>query len=316
MPSCRTTPAVPPRSFSVRMRPSWLTSCALLAALLWSRAGDAICIGPESTIKWTYPSQGYAVPPDAVFWAVAPADVVTVAVDGVLLSPLGTGAVERFQFAPEAPLSEGEHELVVRAEQSSFSEPFDGGAFVTSDERRFPFQVAAEAARDGDANISSVKVYPIAFRGVPPKRISPPPEDFDAQCTNAATPLGFWDCDDTGSPPHIARITYEYEGVPVAYLVQGKYLVPRGCASFWVRALPEEGPAQFRVAAVLPNGVAEEHVFAEPVDFPPVDRGPVQGPPSACSMGLERRPAQASVVAVTSVVMLAACARRRMRRSS
>jgi hypothetical protein len=317
MPSSRTSICGPaPCALPIRRHSSWLTAGAVLAALLWSRRGHADCPAPATAITWLYPDQGTeAVPPDAVFWAVSPAAVITLSVDGVPLAPLGTSGVERFQFTPAAPLREGEHQLVARAEDRVFSgfedspPSADGGTAVDADERSLHFEVTAAPAAGGDVGITAVEAYAVAFRGAPAHRVSPAPEDYDARCTNAATEL-FWTCDDTGGPSHLARVAYAYEGAPLAYLVQGGYLVPRGCASFWAPASPEAGSEQFRVAAVLPTGLAEEHVFTAPVDFPALDNGSFQSSPSACSVRSERHSTSAPLAAA-ALLGLAACARRR-----
>jgi hypothetical protein len=307
-----------------RGRPSWLTSGAVLAALLWARPGQATCEGPPKVITWTYPDAGTeVVPPDAVFWAVSPGANVTLSVDGVPLSPLGASGIDRFQFAPTAPLSEGMHELVAGTEDTLFPESAgiagtaDGGTRIDAGERRFRFRVMAAPAVEGDVRISSVEAYPTAFGGTVSPGVGAPREEYDSQCTDAATALS-WGCNDTGGPSYLARVAYESEGAPIAYLVQGGYLVPPGCPWFWAPASAEAGSAQFRVAAVLPTGLAEEHVFAGPVDFPPREAGPVSSPgsagsPSACAVGFGPRPARASALAAAALAILAACARRRTR---
>jgi hypothetical protein len=303
----------PARSLAACLRWVWLPPGALLAPLLWSASARAACVQPDVDIAWTYPdATTEAVPPDAVFWAVAASGDITVEVDGVPLSPLGTSIVERVQFPPAAPLREGVHELVVRAQQEGGPQAPDAGPPISSEERRFPFRVVAGEVRDGDVSISSVDVYPVVFRGSPPQRVSPTPEEYDTTCSQAATAL-FLPCNDTGGPLHVARVAYEREGTPIAYLVQRGWLVPPGCESFWTAASASGGPTQFTVSAVLPTGVAEEHTFASPVDFPPADPGPFQDSPRACSLDLERRPAPRMVSVLATLAVIGAAVRRRTR---
>lgn len=306
----------PTRSLSSGLAWAWLLPGALLASSsLWTASAHAECSQPDVDLAWTYPDvYTSSVPPDAVFWAVsAGGQSITVEVDGVPLSPLGTSSVERFQFAPAAPLSEGTHELVARAEQSTNLQNPDGGPFLArSVERRLPFRVAAGAVRDGDVAISSVDAYPQQFRGNPPRRVSPPPELYDTACTQTAVPLGD-SCNDTGGPSHLARVAYEVEGLPLAYLVQGGWIVPLGCESFWAPASPARDSEQFTVSAILPTGLGEEHTFAGPVDFPPRDPGPFQDAPSACSIDFQQRPAPPWFSLVGALAIIAAAARRRTR---
>jgi hypothetical protein len=304
----------PARFLAARLRSVWLPPGALLAPLLWSASAGADCQWPDVDLTWTYPNgMTDTVPPDAVFWAVSPGGESTVEVDGVPLSALGTDGVERMQFVSTAPLSEGEHELVARAQQGSNLQDQDGGAFlVRSIERRIPFRVAAGPVRDGDVAISSVEVYPLQFRGTPPRRVSPPPEEFDTVCSQSAIELSV-SCNDTGGPSHVALVAYEFVGLPIAYLVQGGWIVPLGCESFWAAASPARDTAQFTVSAILPTGVAEERTFAGPVDFPPADPGPFQDSPRACSLDFERRPAPPMASVLATLAVIGAAIRRRTR---
>jgi hypothetical protein len=306
----------PTRPLSSGLAWAWLLPGALLASsLLWTGSAQADCGQPDVDLTWTYPdAYTGSVPPDAVFWAVsAGGESITVEVDGVPLSAVGTDGVERVQFVPAAPLSEGTHELVARAQQGTNLQDQDGGPFLArSIERRFPFRVVAGAASDGDVSISSVEAYPLAYRGYPPLLVSPPPEVYDAACTQTAVPLG-GSCNDTGGPSHVARVAYELEGDPIAYLVQGGWIVPRGCEAFWAAASPARDAAQFTVSAILPTGLAEEHAFAGPVEFPPRDPGPFQAPPSACAIDLERGPAARWSSVLGTLAVIGAAARRRAR---
>jgi hypothetical protein len=308
------------RPLSSGLACAWLLPGALLASsFVWTASVQAECSQPDVDLAWTYPDvYTSSVPPDAMIWAVsAGGQSITVEVDGVPLSPLGTSSVERFQFVPAAPLSEGTHELVARAEQSTNLQNQDGGPFLAarSVERRLPFRVEAGAVRDGDVAISSVDAYPQQFRGNPPRRVSPPPEVYDTACTQTAVSLGD-SCNDTGGPSHLARVAYEFEGLPLAYLVQGGWIVPLGCESFWAAASPERGSAQFTVSAILPTGMAEEHTFAGPVDFPPREPGPFQDAPSACSIDIQQRSAPPWFALLGTLAVIAAARRRTRQRAA
>jgi hypothetical protein len=312
----RSSPRPPTRTLPSRWRWAWPVPCAL-AAWLWTDSAHADCAVPPASIDWTYPAESTeSVPPDAVFWVVSQEGDITVEVDGVRVPPLGTSHTARLQFKPETPLSEGEHEFVALTKQElrRVDDLPDSGAYIDTDERRFRFQVTAAPAVDGDVSVSGVTLYSRSYGG-PPQRSERPEEDA---CSAAATPLS-WYCNDTGGPLYVARIGYAAEGSAIAYLVQGDYLVPPGCASFWWDTWSVPGPEQVRVAAVLPTGLAEEHAFAGPVEdrttVPNPNPGSFAGRPSACSLDFEQRPASRSLLAATTLLVLGACARRRTRRS-
>jgi hypothetical protein len=265
-----------------------------LCSLALAGEAHASCLGPQAAILWSYPDETTAsVPPDAVFWAVSHAGSVAVAIDGVALEPRGTGPVERHQFVPVAPLTEGPHELVVRA-----SEPLQQG-----DERRVPFQVVAGPEVTGSASISSVDVYPLLWNDTTGEVLSPP----DDGCSEPVTQLE-WSCDDI-IPERITRVRYESDGDIVAYLAQGGVLVPPGCAS-----LSLSYAESFHVAAVLPSGLTEEVYFTGAVEEHALEelRPDLYQQPRACSVGFGRGAPNALGVAA-SVALAAWVARRRRR---
>lgn len=304
----------PMHCLPARLRSSWLAPVALLTTLALPPPVHASCLGPEAAITWSYPDETTdAVPPDAVFWVVSHVGDITVEVDGVRLSPRGTSVIERVQFVSATPLSEGEHELVARVQLAS-REP-DAGS--SGDERRVPFRVAAGPALEGDVVVSSVTAYPLVFGGSTPPR-SPPPSEYDTECSALAVGLS-WGCDDI-IPAYVTRIAYTSEGGAIAYLVQGDTLVPPGCASYWVNHYgPDADPAAFRVAAVLPTGVAEEHAFGGPVELRTLQEsnpGTFQKQRNACSLDFERRPAGHTLLAAATLAVIGGYARRRARKSA
>lgn len=245
-----------------RTRGASLTALGFALVSLGSPSlARASCDGPEATIRFSYPDESTpSIPPDAVFWAVAHAGSVSVEVDGVPLTSRGSVDVERHQFVAAAPLAEGEHDLVILVVPSS-----DGVGGSIGDERRVRFRVAAQAAPDALVSVDSVTLYPLAWNNRTGNLLNPPDAEYDTECSEHATRLE-WSCDDL-IPSHLARVGYAGEGDAIAYLVQGDTLVPAGCAAFWTQGSPESDPATFRVAAVSPNGVAEENAFAGSVEL-------------------------------------------------
>lgn len=230
--------------------------CAFIA--LSAPVARADCEAPRPDILWTYPEAStLSVPPDTVFWAVAHVGEVNAEVDGAPLTPLARDGLGRHQFSPAEDLSEGAHELVV------WSDSDELGAEEASTERRISFTVDAQPASSGDVSVSSVTVYPLAFGGRG-GLVNPPPDEYDLECSELAVSLE-WSCDDI-IPPSIARVTYEAEGAPIAYVVQGGVLVPRGCASYWTRGSVDSDRATFRAAAILPTGLAAENAFAGSIE--------------------------------------------------
>jgi hypothetical protein len=296
------------------LRSAWLAPAALLATLALPHPAHASCSGPEAVITWSYPDETTdAVPPDAVFWAVSYVGDITVEVDGVPLSPRGTSLLERVQFVSATPLSEGEHELIAKVHLDSRVP--DAGD--TGDERRVRFRVAAAPTPEADVVVSSVTAYPLVFDGSSPT-LSPPPSEYDTECSALAVGLS-WGCDDI-IPAYVTRIAYAFEGEAIAYLVQGDTLVPPGCASYWVRHYgPDADPAAFRVAAVMPTGVAEEHAFAGTVELRTLEEsnpGVFQTRRNACSLDFERRPAPPMLLGAATLLVIGGYTRRRARKSA
>lgn len=299
------------RRHAARPLGSWLAPLALLAPLPWPASAQADCVGPDLAITWTYPNlSALTVPPDAVFWVVSESSTISASVDGVPLTPLGTSLAGRTQFVPAEPLSEGEHEFAARAENEYAPASAGAEPYVNSDEQHIHFRVDARAAREGDVSITSVEAYELSFRGSPPKRVNPPPEEYDGACTQLAIPLGY-ECNDTGGPPYLARVAYDWSGAPpLAYLVQGGWLVPPGCLSFWART-ESSTPEEFRVAAVLPTGLGEEHAFTGEVAVTEAEPGPYANPPSACSIQPGRRTSPSLLLAIAMLSALGVRLRRR-----
>lgn len=238
----------------------WIIASSLLGTVLVGASpavARADCLGPDTTILWSYPDESTpSVPPSAVFWAVAHLGNIRVEVDGV---PLARVSSENYRFAPATPLSEGEHEFVAWSELGDALP--DAGA--RSNERRVRFVVDATAPVSGDVAVDTVTIYPVAFdnHGM---LLSPPPGAYDTSCSTRSVSLD-WSCDDI-IPGSLAQVTYRAEGAPIAYLVQRERLVPAGCPMFWAHGNADSPPESFRVAAVLPTGIGEEHAFAGEVE--------------------------------------------------
>jgi hypothetical protein len=248
---------------------------ALVATLVLEAPAQASCSAPEPGVIWTYPDAAtLAVPADAVFWAVSLEGVVTVEVDGVPLTPLGTGVVDRHQFASTAPLSEGEHELVARVELAE-SEADRG----ESDERRVRFDVTSEAATTADLSVSSVRAYPLRYGDE--TIVNPPASEYDL-CSEPAIAL-HGRCDDI-IPSRLLRVEYQPQGTPIAYLVQGDTLVPAGCPWFWFGDSSGVSSSLAYVAqAVLPTGVGPSRAFSGAVEVRGLRATAVADAPTASS---------------------------------
>jgi hypothetical protein len=243
------------RSQRSRRHGGWLFGAIVTAGALLSpvpaRGACAPNPGPvPAAILWTYPDASTpALPPDAVFWVVGRAGVVSVEVDGVPLEPHRMGVAARQQFDAPAPLAEGEHELVVRVE-GTYS--VDGVA--TSDERRLRFDVTADAAETGELRVTGVDSSAPANA----ERPSSYPPEYDSECSEGFSVESPSLCNDTLSG--VTRVDFEVEGQPIAYLARNEYLLPARCRTFWSH---EAGlsPAAYAIAPIWPNGVGERQIL-------------------------------------------------------
>src|SRR5690606_34563166 len=140
--------------------------------------------------------------------------------------------------------------------------------------------------------------------------LSPPPDEHDLECSELAIRLD-WSCDDL-IPPSLARLTYEAEGAPIAYLVQGNVLVPPGCASFWTHGGLDNDPEGFRAAAVLSTGLAEEKAFSGSIEertLKDIDPQRFGKPESAACSLPAGRPPRGDLTGAT-LLLFAACGSR------
>jgi hypothetical protein len=295
------------RSFRLRGTVAGLAALAVVAA---ERPARADCEGPRATIRWSYPdATTVSVPPDAVFWAVSHAEAIDVTIDGVPLIALGTGPVERQQFVAQAPLAEGEHVLVAYARTLASR----SRSVIDSDERQVRFRVAAGPPVTGDVSISSVEVYPFLWNSSTGEWLSPPQGLIDQQCGQQRTSLE-WSCDDI-IPSTVTLVTFDGDGDAIAYLTSDGTLVPPSCTSLLMTG--SNDPASYRVTAVLPTGLSEEHTFTGAIEEvtleearPDLYANPREG--MLCSLGLGRRSSGALGVIVG--LSLVACWARRRRR--
>jgi hypothetical protein len=283
---------------------SWERPAAVAAgvlALVCARPAHAACDAAQPSIEFTYPdAQTQSVPPNAVFWAVSPVGTVNVTVDGVALAPRGVGLVDRHQFVPAAPLADGQHELV---------------ASVGSERRSVRFTVAQRLPSSADAKVDTVIVYPLELGPGPTELLNPPPEQYDTDCMELVAQLT--DTCYEELPAAVARVTYASEGDVVAYLVQGRALLPARCATYWMPSDTRPSPESHRVAAVLPTGVSSEHAFDGPIEVRTMggthsEMLESSDDSSSCSIG-SRRPA-ASTLGGASLAIVAWLFRRRRTR--
>ena len=290
------------RSLSWRSQRSVAVGAGVLA-LLCAHAAHAACDAERTSIEFTYPdAQTPSVPPNAVFWAVSPVGTVNVTVDGVALAPRGAGLVDRHQFVPAAPLADGQHELV---------------ASVGTERRSVRFTVAARPPASADAKVDTVIVYPLELGPGPTELLNPPPEQYDTECMELVVQLA--DTCYEELPAAVARVTYASQGDVIAYLVQGRALLPARCATYWMPSETRPRSEAHRVAAVLPTGVAGEQVFDGPIEVRTLAGthsemlgGSDDSGDSSCSIGVGQ-PA-ASTLGSVSLALVAWLSRRRRTR--
>jgi hypothetical protein len=292
------------RQIQRRSRPwhSWQRSAALAAAVLAlfsDRSAHAACEAAQPSLDFTYPdAQTPSVPPNAVFWAVSRVGTVSVTVDGVALAPRGAGVVDRHQFVPAAPLGDGQHELV---------------ASVGTERRSVRFNVAPQLPSSADASVDTVTVYPIELG--PTELLNPPRDQYDTECMEFVAQLA--DICNEDVPPALTRVTYASQGDVIAYLAQGRAIMPARCATYWMPSGERPSPEDHRVAAVLPTGVAQERAFDGPIEVR--TQGGTHSEmlggsdDSSCSIGLGR-PAPGTLTSVALAATAWLARRRRARR--
>jgi hypothetical protein len=216
------------------------------------------------------------VPPDAVFWAVATTGVAKVTIDGAALMPLGAGVPERYQFAPDTPLSLGAHEL-------SISVLPPEGQLTQRDrvlrETTLSFEVTERPAFDTEGEIVAVRSYPLVYGAPQPSDR----EDLEGDCSADAVELTF-DCYDI-IPDAIIRLDLSTDPGAQGYVV-GNYLLPADCKVFFPYAYSQAARPPFSIAAIMPTGLGPATPFTgEPehvVEYPPgLFR---ENPPGWCSM--------------------------------
>jgi hypothetical protein len=244
----------------------------MLLALLCTRSAHGECEPAQPSLELTYPdATTQSVPANAVFWAVSRTGTVNVSVDGVALTARGAGPVDKHQFAPAAPLADGQHELV---------------ASVGTERRSIRFNVAPRPPSSGSASIDTVTVYPLELSQT--ELLNPPEAQYDTDCMDLVAAL-----DDTCNdqvPEALTRVTYASQGDVIAYLVQGRALVPPQCSTYWMPSSERPKAKSLRVAAVLPTGVAAEQEFDGSIEVRTragTHSELLTDEPSGCSLGVD-----------------------------
>jgi hypothetical protein len=260
-------------SRSARILLPWGIGCAALWCS-WSTPAGAACSSPEPAVAFSYPDASItSVPPDAVFWAVATTGAAGVTLDGVALAPLGQGLPERYQFAPEQPLSPGPHELSISVLTPEHQAT---GNDRVLRETTLSFDVTEQPALDAQGEIVAVTSYPLVW---PARSVA---EDLEGDCSADVIELTFG-CYDI-IPEAITRLDLSTDPNARGYVI-GNYLLPADCKVFFPYGYSDAAQPPFSIAAITPSGLGPAAPFTgEPewIDNPPgLFR---EHPPGWCSL--------------------------------
>lgn len=276
------------RTSARRGRRAWLalTTGLSAAAALWASSAHADC-GPAPAVQWTYPDASTnVVPSTSHLWVFVPerlSSSVTVTLDGERIQRVhvtGSTPLERAEYAPNEPLSPGEHELVIDFPDIEQVPPLEG--------RRIPFVVGEGSTREVRAEIASITRYAwegpgrLGYRSAEP---FPPEADYEGDCTERLVDTSEGCNDIIDDLAGSLRIELDSNGEAIANLV-GQFLVPGDC-----RVLFPYGYAayaqEYSLTPVLPEGALSARPFEGEVE---VVEGrstvyDVQGPGGWCSLG-------------------------------